>query len=122
LELKANPDKLSNGHVVEAKIDPGRGTVATVLVQEGTLRVGDSVVCGIHYGKVRAILSDKGRMIKSAGPSMPVEIVGLSGVPNAGDDFIALSEDKNAKPGQFASCPGAAIQRSGKNRHVKPKP
>ena len=97
LELKANPDKLSNGHVVEAKIDPGRGTVATVLVQEGTLRVGDSVVCGIHYGKVRAILSDKGHMIKSAGPSMPVEIVGLSGVPDAGDDFIALSEDKNAK-------------------------
>ncbi len=97
LELKANPDKLSNGHVVEAKIDPGRGTVATVLVQEGTLRIGDSVVCGIHYGKVRAILSDKGHTIKSAGPSMPVEIVGLSGVPNAGDDFIVLSEDKNAK-------------------------
>ncbi len=97
LELKANPDKLSNGHVVEAKIDPGKGTVATVLVQEGTLRVGDSVVCGIHYGKVRAILNDKGHVIKSAGPSMPVEIVGLSGVPNAGDDFIALSDDKNAK-------------------------
>ncbi len=97
LELKANPDKLSNGHVVEAKIDPGRGTVATVLVQEGTLRVGDSVVCGIHYGKVRAILTDKGHVIKSAGPSTPVEIIGLSGVPNAGDDFIALSEDKNAK-------------------------
>jgi len=97
LELKANPDKLSNGHVIEANIDPGRGAVATVLVQEGTLRVGNSVVCGIHYGKVRAILSDSGRMIKSAGPSMPVEIVGLSGVPNAGDDFIALSDDKNAK-------------------------
>ncbi|MFV9645010.1 MAG: translation initiation factor IF-2, partial [Desulfobacterales bacterium] len=97
LELKANPDKLSKGHVVEAKIDPGRGTVATVLVQEGTLHTGDSVVCGIHYGKVRAILSDKGLIIKSAGPSMPVEIVGLSGVPNAGDDFIALSDDKNAK-------------------------
>ncbi len=97
LELKANPDKLSNGHVVEAKIDPGRGAVATVLVQEGTLRVGDSVVCGIHYGKVRAILNDMGHMLKSAGPSMPVEVVGLSGVPDAGDDFIALSDDKNAK-------------------------
>lgn len=97
LELKANPDKLSNGHVVEAKIDPGRGAVATVLVQEGTLHVGDPVVCGIHHGKVRAILNDSGHMIKSAGPSMPVEIVGLSGVPNAGDDFIALSDDKNAK-------------------------
>jgi translation initiation factor IF-2 len=69
LELKANPDKLSNGHVIEAKIDPGRGAVATVLVQEGTLRVGDSVVCGIHHGKVRAILNDRGQMIKSAGPS-----------------------------------------------------
>ncbi|MBU4345350.1 MAG: translation initiation factor IF-2 [Desulfobacteraceae bacterium] len=97
LELKANPDKLSNGHVVEAKIDPGRGAVATVLVQEGTLHVGDHVVCGIHHGKVRAILNDMGHMIKSAGPSMPVEVVGLSGVPNAGDDFIALSDDKNAK-------------------------
>ncbi|MDA3833780.1 MAG: translation initiation factor IF-2, partial [Spirochaetales bacterium] len=97
LELKANPDKLSNGHVIEAKIDPGRGAVATVLVQEGTLRVGDSVVCGIHHGKVRAILNDRGQMIKSAGPSMPVEVVGLSGVPDAGDDFIALSDDKNAK-------------------------
>lgn len=97
LELKANPDKLSNGHVVEAKIDPGRGAVATVLVQEGTLRVGDSVVCGMHYGKVRAILNDMGQTVKSAGPSMPVEVVGLSGVPDAGDDFIAISDDKNAK-------------------------
>ncbi|MBL7195533.1 MAG: translation initiation factor IF-2 [Desulfobacterales bacterium] len=97
LELKANPDKLSKGHVVEAKIDPGRGAVATVLVQEGTLRVGDSVVCGMHYGKVRAILNDIGQTVKSAGPSMPVEVVGLSGVPDAGDDFTALSDDKNAK-------------------------
>ncbi|MDI6687211.1 MAG: translation initiation factor IF-2 [Desulfobacterales bacterium] len=97
LELKANPDKLSNGHVIEAKIDSGRGAVATVLVQEGTLSVGDSVVCGIHHGKVRAILNDRGYMIRSAGPSMPVEVVGLSGVPDAGDDFIALSDDKNAK-------------------------
>jgi translation initiation factor IF-2 len=97
LELKANPDKLSKGHVIEAKIDPGRGAVATVLVQEGTLRVGDSVVYGIHHGKVRALLNDRGHMVKSAGPSMPVEVVGLSGVPDAGDDFIALSDDKNAK-------------------------
>ncbi len=97
LELKANPDKLSKGHVIEAKIDPGRGAVATVLVQEGTLHVGDSVVYGIHHGKVRALLNDRGHMLKSAGPSMPVEVVGLSGVPNAGDDFIALSDDKNAK-------------------------
>ncbi len=97
LELKANPDKLSKGHVIEAKIDSGRGAVATMLVQEGTLHVGDSVVCGIHHGKVRALLNDRGHIIKSAGPSMPVEVVGISGVPNAGDDFIALSDDKNAK-------------------------
>ncbi|MEA3415755.1 MAG: translation initiation factor IF-2 [Thermodesulfobacteriota bacterium] len=97
LELKANPDKLSKGHVIEAKIDSGRGAVATALVQGGTLHVGDSVVCGIHHGKVRALLNDKGQMVKSAGPSMPVEVVGLSGVPNAGDDFITLSDDKNAK-------------------------
>jgi len=97
LELKANPDKLAKGHVVEAKIDPGRGPLATVLVQDGTLKVGDSVVCGIYYGKIRAMLNDRGGMVKSVGPSMPVEIVGLSGVPNAGDDFVALSDDKKAK-------------------------
>ncbi|MEA3429438.1 MAG: translation initiation factor IF-2 [Thermodesulfobacteriota bacterium] len=97
LELKANPDKLASGRVVEAKIDPGRGAVATVLVQGGTLHSGDSVVCGIHYGKVRTMLNNSGYVIKSAGPSMPVEIVGLSGVPDAGDDFIVLSDDKNAK-------------------------
>ncbi len=97
LELKANPDKLATGHVVEAKIDPGRGVVATILVQEGTLRIGDHVVCGIHHGKIRAMLNDRGVMVKSAGPSMPVEVLGLSGVPSAGDDLIALTDDKLAK-------------------------
>ena len=97
LELKANPEKLATGHVVEAKIDPGRGVVATILVQEGTLHIGDHVVCGIHHGKIRAMLNDRGVMLKSAGPSMPVEVLGLSGVPSAGDDLIALTDDKLAK-------------------------
>jgi translation initiation factor IF-2 len=97
LELKANPDKLALGHVIEAKLDPGRGSVATVLVQEGTLHGGDVVICGLHYGKIRAMIDDRGKRFDSAGPSMPVEIQGLSGVPMAGDDFMALADEKVAK-------------------------
>jgi len=97
LELKANPDKLASGHVIEAKLDSGRGPVATVLVNEGTLRIHDPVVCGVHYGKVRALLNDRGRHVTSAAPSTPVEIVGLSGVPNAGDELIALADEKDAR-------------------------
>jgi len=97
LELRANADKLAYGHVVEAKIDTGRGPVATVLVQDGTLRNGDAVVCGIHFGKIRALLDDKGVQVESAGPSIPVEILGLSGVPVAGDEMIALDDEKSAR-------------------------
>ncbi|MBW2492059.1 MAG: translation initiation factor IF-2 [Deltaproteobacteria bacterium] len=97
LELKANPEKLAIGHVVEAKLDSGRGPVATILVKEGTLRIHDPVVCGVHYGKVRALLNDRGINVTSAGPSTPVEIIGLSGVPNAGDEMIALADEKDAK-------------------------
>jgi translation initiation factor IF-2 len=97
LEFKANPDKLASGHVVEAKIDSGRGAVATVLVREGTLHTGDPVVCGMHYGRIRAMLDDQGHQLESAGPSIPVEIIGLSGVPMAGDEFLALKDEKNAK-------------------------
>jgi translation initiation factor IF-2 len=97
LELKANPEKLALGHVVEAKLDAGRGPVATILVKEGTLKIHDAVVCGVHYGKVRALLNDMGRQVTSAGPSIPVEIIGLSGVPNAGDEMVALSDEKDAK-------------------------
>ena len=97
LELKANPDKLAFGHVVEAKIDTGRGPVATVLVQDGTLRNGDPVVCGVHFGKIRAMLDDKGVQVESAGPSIPVEILGLSGVPVAGDEMIALDDERSAR-------------------------
>ncbi len=97
LELKAIPDKLASGHVIEAKIDSGRGAVATILVREGTLRAGDPVVCGLHYGRTRAMLDDRGAPVEAAGPSIPVEIVGLSGVPMAGDEFFALKDEKNAK-------------------------
>jgi translation initiation factor IF-2 len=97
MELKADPDKLAFGHVVEAKLDSGRGPVATVLVKEGTLRTGDPVVCGVHFGKVRAMLNDLGNPVTAAGPSIPVEVLGLSGVPVAGDELIALKDEKNAK-------------------------
>jgi len=97
LELKANPNKLATGYVVESKIDSGRGAVATVLVQEGTLRAGNTVVCGVYYGKVRALLNDRGVQMESAGPSIPVEVIGLSGVPMAGDELIALKDEKDAK-------------------------
>ena len=97
LELKANADKLAVGHVVEAKIDSGRGPVATVLIREGTLKNGDPVVCGIHYGKIRAMLNDRSLPVESAGPSIPVEVLGLSGVPMAGDELIVLEDEKSAK-------------------------
>jgi translation initiation factor IF-2 len=97
LELKANADKPAAGHVVEAKIDSGRGPVATVLIREGTLKNGDPVVCGIHYGKVRALLNDRGLPVDSAGPSIPVEVLGLSGVPMAGDELFVLEDEKSAK-------------------------
>jgi translation initiation factor IF-2 len=97
LELKANPTKLASGHVVEATLDSGRGAVATILVKEGTLHTGDPVVCGVHHGKVRALLNDRGKQVNSAGPSMPVEIIGLSGVPVAGDEFMALEDERDAR-------------------------
>jgi len=97
LELKANPDKLARGTIVEAKLDRGRGPVATVLVQEGTLRGGDAFVCGIYYGKVRAMIDDRGRKVDSAPPSFPVEILGLQGVPQAGDSFVAVADESKAR-------------------------
>lgn len=97
LELKANPKRLASGTVIEAKLDKGRGPVATVLVQNGTLKIGDSIVAGSSYGRVRAMMNDKGKAIKKAGPSTPVEILGLSDVPEAGDLFNAVREDKIAR-------------------------
>ncbi len=97
LELKANPDRHARGLVIESKIDAGRGPVATILVQEGTLIVGEAVVCGIYDGKIRAMLDATGTVIDRAGPSTPVEILGLSGLVSAGDEFVAVSDEKNAK-------------------------
>ncbi|WP_300457747.1 translation initiation factor IF-2 [Desulfobacula sp.] len=97
LELKANPDRKASGYVVESRLDIGRGAVATVLVKEGTLKEGDSVVCGLYSGRIRAMMDDTGNRIDLAGPSTPVEIVGLNGVPDAGDEFIAVASDKDAK-------------------------
>ena len=97
LELKANPDRRARGLVIEAELDKGRGPVATVLVQKGTLKVGDFISAGAASGKVRAMIDDKGRRVKEAGPSTPVEILGLGDVPNAGEIFIAHQNDKEAK-------------------------
>ncbi|MBK5273485.1 MAG: translation initiation factor IF-2 [Desulfuromonadales bacterium] len=97
MELKANPNKQAKGTVVEAKLDKGRGPVATVLVQEGTLKNGDYCVVGVHSGRVRAMQNDRGEKVLEAGPSMPVELVGLSGVPDAGDVFVAMKDEKQAK-------------------------
>lgn len=97
LELKANPKRRARGLVIEAELDKGRGPVATVLVQKGTLHVGDFISAGASHGKVRAMVDDKGRRLKEAGPSMPVEILGLSDVPSAGEVFIAHENDKTAK-------------------------
>ena len=95
-ELKANPNRDARGVIVEAKLDKGRGPVATVLVQNGTLRIGDSIVCGTTYGKVRAMVNDRGDNVKKAGPSVPVEILGLNDVPSAGD-ILAVLEEKQAR-------------------------
>ncbi len=97
LELRANPNRRARGLVIEAELDKGRGPVATILVQKGTLKVGDFVSAGAASGKVRAMVDDKGRRVKEAGPSTPVEILGLSDVPNAGEIFIAHENDKEAK-------------------------
>jgi len=96
-ELKANPNRPAKGTIIEAKLDKGRGPVATVIVQKGTLKVGDSIIAGTAYGKVRALIDDKGKKVKSAGPSMPVEILGLSEVPNAGDILYVVSDEKTAR-------------------------
>ena len=97
MELKANPTKLSRGRVVEAKLDKGKGPLATVLVQDGTLRTGDPFVCGTYYGRVRAMLDDLGRKVEEAEPSIPVEVHGISGVPQAGDEFVVVSDEKQAR-------------------------
>ena len=97
LELKANPKRRARGLVIEGRLDKGKGTVATVLVQKGTLKVGDNIAVGPCYGKIRAMVDDKGRRIQQAGPSIPVEILGLGEVPNAGDVFVSPETEKEAR-------------------------
>ncbi|MEG0008536.1 translation initiation factor IF-2 [Aeromonas lusitana] len=111
LELKAVVDGMANGVVIESFLDKGRGPVATVLVQEGTLRQGDIVLCGLEYGRIRAMRDELGREIKEAGPSLPVEILGLSGVPSAGDEATVVRDEKKARE--------VALYRQGKFRDVK---
>lgn len=109
MELKANPDREAEGNVVEAKLDKGRGPVATVLVTRGTLKVGDVFVVGAESGKVRALVDDKGRQIKEAGPSMPVEVLGLSGVPMAGDLLQVVENEARAR--EVAAYRASVIQQ-----------
>jgi len=97
MDLKANPNKRAKGVIVEARLDRGRGPVATVLVQEGTLRIGDPIVTGVHFGRVRTMVDDRGGRVEAAGPSCPVEVTGLSGVPEAGDSFHSVEDEKTAK-------------------------
>jgi translation initiation factor IF-2 len=97
LELKANPDRAADGVVVEAKLDPGRGSVATVLVQKGTLKVGDVLVAGAVWGRVRRLVDDRGNAVETAGPAFPVEILGLSGTPQAGDEFHVVESEARAR-------------------------
>ncbi|SES85950.1 translation initiation factor IF-2 [Thalassotalea agarivorans] len=111
LELTAIVDKMANGVVIESKLDKGRGPVATILVQEGTLNQGDIVLCGLEYGRVRAMRDELGKTITSAGPSIPVEIIGLSGVPQSGDEATVVKDEKKARE--------VALYRQGKFRDVK---
>ncbi|MGL4316959.1 MAG: translation initiation factor IF-2 [Pseudomonas sp.] len=111
LELKATPSAPGRGVVVESRLDKGRGPVATVLVQDGTLRQGDMVLVGVNYGRVRAMLDENGKPIKEAGPSIPVEILGLDGTPDAGDDMTVVADEKKARE--------VALFRQGKFREVK---
>ena len=97
LELKANPDRPADGVVIEAQLDPGRGSVATVLVQRGTLRVGDVLVAGAVWGRVRRLVDDRGNAVESAGPAFPVEILGLDGTPQAGDEFHVMESEARAR-------------------------
>ncbi|MBC1456370.1 translation initiation factor IF-2 [Listeria newyorkensis] len=116
-ELKANPDRLAIGSVIEAELDKGRGSVATLLVQDGTLNVGDPIVVGNTFGRVRAMVNDIGRRVKKVGPSTPVEITGLSDVPQAGDRFVVFEDEKTARAvGEARSSRAVVAQRSATNR------
>lgn len=116
-EYKANPDRYATGTVIEAQLDKGKGTIATLLVQNGTLRVGDPIVVGTSYGRVRAMVNDIGRRVKVAGPSTPVEITGLNEVPQAGDRFMAFADEKKARQiGESRAQQALLAQRGEKSK------
>ena len=118
LELKANPDTFASGNVLEAKLDRGRGSVATVLVTRGTLHVGDALVAGMAYGRVRAMLDPKGNPVETAGPSDPVEILGLQSVPMAGDEFRVFQDDRDARDLADQRALKARIEEQNRVKHV----
>ena len=118
LELKANRDKFAVGHVVESKLDSGRGPLATILVQEGTLKVGQSIVCGMHHGKIRGMFNDQGMAVTEAGPSIPVEITGLAGVPESGDELVVVAHDKDAKQVSAHRSQAARAKELAKNTRM----
>jgi translation initiation factor IF-2 len=97
LDLRANPERRATGTVVEAQLDPGKGPVATILVQNGTLRVGDDFICGLYSGRVRALLDERGKPVKSAGPAIPVQVLGMTGTPQAGDQFLVVEDATEAR-------------------------
>ena len=116
-EYKANPNRYATGTVIEAQLDKGKGTIATLLVQNGTLRVGDPIVVGTSFGRVRAMVSDIGRRVKVAGPSTPVEITGLNEVPQAGDRFMAFADEKKARQiGESRAQEALVAQRGEKSK------
>ncbi|MCB2804543.1 translation initiation factor IF-2, partial [Listeria monocytogenes] len=116
-ELKANPDRRAIGSVIEAELDKGRGPVATLLVQDGTLNIGDPIVVGNTFGRVRAMVNDLGRRVKKVGPSTPVEITGLNDVPQAGDRFVVFEDEKTARNiGETRASRALVAQRSATNR------
>ncbi|MBQ6395343.1 MAG: translation initiation factor IF-2, partial [Atopobiaceae bacterium] len=118
LELKANPDTFASGYVLEAKLDRGRGSVATVLVNRGTLHVGDSLVAGMSYGRVRAMLDQHGKNVTTAGPSDAIEILGLSSVPSAGDEFRVFQDERDARDLAEQRALKARIEEQNRVRHV----
>lgn len=118
LELKANPDQRAAGSVIEARLDKGRGTIATVLVQQGTMHVGDPIVVGNTYGRVRTMTNDRGRRVKEAVPSTPVEITGLNDVPSAGDRFVVFEDEKTARAAGEERAKRALIADRNRNNVV----
>ncbi|HRF52034.1 MAG TPA: GTP-binding protein, partial [Trichococcus flocculiformis] len=116
-ELKANPNRLAIGSVIEARLDKSKGPIATVLVQSGTLKIGDPIVVGNTHGRVRVMTNDQGRRVKTAGPAMPVEITGLNAAPQAGDHFVVFEDEKTARQaGEERAKRALMEQRSTQNR------